>query len=146
MAENQTRPTKESVTAFIKKIPDAARRADAETLLTMLQKATKEKPMMWGPAIIGFGSYHYIYDTGREGDMPLVGFSPRKSGTAIYVNGGFPESDELRTQLKQRPRGCLNIKKLEAIDQKVLEKLVIKSVAATKKKYDHQGTIKSRSS
>ena len=133
MAENQTKPTKESVTAFIKKITDPARRADAETLLAMLQKATKVKPVMWGPAIVGFGSYHYKYETGREGDMPLVGFSPRKAGTAIYVQGGFPESDELRAQLKQRPKGCLNIKKLTDVDQKVLEKLVTKSVAATKK-------------
>ena len=136
MAENQTKPTKENVTAFIKKIPDAGRRADAETLLTMLQKATKEKPVMWGPAIIGFGSYHYSYDTGREGDMPLVGFSPRKAGTAVYLQSDFPESDGLRAKLKQRPRGCLNIKKLAAVDQKLLETLVTKSVAATKKKYD----------
>ena len=136
MAENQTKPTKQKASEFIAKITDATRRADAKTLAAMMEKITKEKPVMWGPAIVGFGSYHYVYDTGREGDMPLVSFSPRKSGMAVYVNGGFPESDELRAQLKQRPKGCLNIKKLEAIDHKVLEKLVTKSVAATKKKYD----------
>jgi hypothetical protein len=136
MAENQTKPTKESVTAFIDKIADPARRADAQTLLGLLRKVTKEKPMMWGPAIIGFGSYHYVYDTGREGDMPLVGFSPRKGGTAIYVNGGFPESDALRAKLKQRPRGCLNVKSLATVDLKTLETLVAKSVVSTRKKHD----------
>lgn len=135
MAENQTKPTKDSAAAFIKKITDPARRADAEALLAMLQKATKEKPVMWGPAIVGFGSYHYAYETGREGDMPVVGFSPRKAGMAIYLQSDFPESDALRAKLKQRPRGCLNIKKLATIDQKVLETLVTKSVAATRKKY-----------
>lgn len=136
MAENQTNPTKESVAKFIDAIPDATRKADAKTLLAMMQKVTKEKPVMWGPAIIGFGSYHYVYDTGREGDMPLVSFSPRKAGTAIYVNGGFPESDALREKLKQRPRGCLNIKSLAAVDQKSLKTLVTKSVAFTRKKHD----------
>ena len=136
MAENQTKATKQSVTEFIAKIPDATRRSDAKTLVTLMQKVTKQKPVMWGPAIVGFGTYHYVYDTGREGDMPLVSFSPRKAGMALYVNGGFPESDALRKELKQRPKGCLNIKSLAAIDQKVLEKLVAKSVAATRKKYD----------
>jgi len=136
MAENQTKATKQNVSDFIAKIPDATRRADAKTLVALMQKVTKQKPVMWGPAIVGFGSYHYVYDTGREGDMPLVSFSPRKAGMALYVSGGFPQSDELRAQLKQRPKGCLNIKSLAAVDQKVLEKLVTKSVAATKKKHD----------
>jgi hypothetical protein len=135
MAENQTKPTKQKATDFINAIPDPVRRADAKTLATMMQKITKEKPTMWGPAIVGFGSYHYVYDTGREGDMPLVSFSPRKAGMAVYVNGGFPESDALRAKLKQRPRGCLNIKSLAAIEQKDLETLVTKSVAATRKKH-----------
>jgi len=136
MPENQTKPTKESVTAFINKIADPARRADAKLLMGLLQKVTKEKPVMWGPAIVGFGSYHYVYDTGREGDMPLVGFSPRKAGTAIYVNGGFPESDSLRAKLKQRPKGCLNVKNLATIDLNILETLVAKSVVSTRKKHD----------
>jgi hypothetical protein len=137
MAENQTKPTKEKVEEFIAKIPDTTRRADAKTLVAMMQKVTKEKPMMWGPAIVGFGSYHYVYDTGREGDMPLISFSPRKTATAVYVQGGFPESEALRAQLKQLPKGCLNIKKLADIDHKVLEKLIAKSVAAQKKRNRH---------
>ena len=136
MADNQTKPTKVSVSSFINAITDDNRRDDAKTLVKLMQKVTGEKPTMWGPAIIGFGSYHYVYDTGREGDMPLVSFSPRKAGTAVYVNGGFPESDALRAKLKQRPKGCLNIKSLAAVDQKTLETLVTKSVAATRKKHD----------
>src|SRR3954466_12054332 len=136
MADNQTKPTKQKATEFINAIPDPVRRADAKPLAAMMQKITKEKPTMWGPAIVGFGSYHYVYDTGREGDMPLVSFSPRKAGTAVYVNGGFPDSDTLRAKLKQRPKGCLNIKSLAGVDQKVLETLVTKSVSATRKKYD----------
>lgn len=136
MAENQIKPTQQKVSDFVAKIPDATRRADAQTLIAMMQKVTKEKPVMWGPAIVGFGSYHYVYETGREGDMPLVSFSPRKAGTAIYVCGGFPESDSLRAALKQRPKGCLNVKSLAKIDQKVLETLVTKSVATAKKSHD----------
>jgi hypothetical protein len=136
MPENQTKPTKLKVSSFIDAIPDATRRADAKTLIAMMQKVTGEKPVMWGPAIIGFGSYHYVYDTGREGDMPLVSFSPRKAGTALYVSGGFPESDALRAKLKQRPKGCLNIKRLGDSDPKTLETLVTKSVAFTRKRHE----------
>jgi uncharacterized protein DUF1801 len=135
MSENQTKPTKQKAADFINAIPDPTRRADAKTLATMMQKITKEKPTMWGPSIVGFGSYHYVYDTGREGDMPLVSFSPRKAGMAVYVSGGFPESDALRAKLKQRPKGCLNVKSLASIDHTVLETLVTKSVSATRKKY-----------
>src|SRR5882762_5293382 len=76
MAENKTKPTKLSVTAFIHALTDPARRADAKALLKLMQSAAGEKPKMWGPSIIGFGSYHYKYDSGREGEMPLAGFSP----------------------------------------------------------------------
>ncbi len=82
MAENKTRPTKLSVAAFINALTDPARRADAKTLIKLMQRATGEKPQMWGPSIIGFGSYHYTYESGREGDMPIVGFSPRKAATS----------------------------------------------------------------
>src|SRR3954466_9681281 len=121
MAENQTRPTKESVSAFIDAIPDAAKRADAKTLIALLQKVTKEKPVMWGPAIIGFGSYHYVYETGREGDMPLVGFSPRKAATMLYLQKDFPGSKPLLDKLGYKGKGCVSIKKLSGVDQKTLE-------------------------
>ena len=79
MAENKTLATKASVGAFVDKIADPAKRADAKALVKLMQKATGEKPAMWGPSIVGFGSYHYVYESGREGDMPLVGFSPRNA-------------------------------------------------------------------
>jgi hypothetical protein len=87
---------------------------------------------MWGPSIIGFGSYHYKYDTGREGDMPVVGFSPRKPATVLYGMRGSSESEALIAKLGKHTtgKGCLYIKKLADVDQKVLEALVVKSVAA----------------
>src|ERR1700676_3420932 len=78
MADNKTKPTKLSVPAFIDVLTEETKRADAKALVKLMQSATGEKPKMWGPSIIGFGSYHYVYETGREGDMPLIGFSPRK--------------------------------------------------------------------
>jgi uncharacterized protein DUF1801 len=137
MTENKTKPTKSSVSAFVNSLTDETRRADAKTLVKLLQSATGEKPTMWGPAIIGFGSYHYVYDTGREGDMPLVGFSPRKAATVLYINMSFSGAKALLSKLgKHSAHGtCLNIKKLADVDRKVLEQLIVKSVAARRKKH-----------
>jgi hypothetical protein len=137
MAENKTKPTKSSVNGFINSLTDDTRRADAKTLVKLLQSATGEKPTMWGPAIIGFGSYHYVYDTGREGDMPLVGFSPRKAATVLYINTSFSGAKALLSKLgKHSAHGiCLNIKKLADVDQKVLAALAEKSAAAVRKKH-----------
>ena len=132
MAENQTKPTKLSVSAFLDALTDETRRSDAKALVKLMQRATGEKPTMWGPAIIGFGSYHYTYESGREGDMPLAGFSPRKAATVVYGMTGFSDSDALRAKLGKHTTGagCLYIKKLADVDQKVLETLILKSVAA----------------
>src|SRR6478735_3909601 len=132
MAENKTKATKVSVAAFIDMITDQNRRADAKALVKLMQKATGEKPKMWGPSIIGFGSYHYKYDSGREGDMPLTGFSPRKAATVLYLMGGFKDSQALLAGLGKHTTGksCLYIKKLADVDRQVLEALVVKSVAA----------------
>jgi len=92
MADNKTQPSKVSVTAFIEALPDPAKRSDAKLLIKLMQSATGEKPTMWGTSIIGFGSYHYKYESGREGDMPLIGFSPRKAATVLY---GIPGSATL---------------------------------------------------
>src|SRR5579862_4892171 len=88
MAENKTKPTKVSVSAFIDGLTDEAKRADAKALVKLMQGATGEKPKMWGPSIIGFGTYHYKYESGREGDMPIVGFSPRKAANVLYGVAG----------------------------------------------------------
>src|SRR5580700_3699501 len=109
MAENKTKPTKLSVAAFIDALPEPMRRADAKALVDLMQEATGEKPKMWGPSIIGFGSYHYRYESGREGDMPLVGFSPRKPANVLYGVTGFRDSETLLTKLGKYTtgKGCL---------------------------------------
>ena len=136
MAENKTKPTKVSVAGFLAAIPDAARRADAEVLVRMMRKATGKPPKMWGPSIIGFGSYHYIYDSGREGDMPVVGFSPRKPAHVLYVRAGSGHLDTLLPKLGKHTtgKGCLYIKKLADVDLKVLEQLIEKAAKTAGKK------------
>ena len=128
MADNKTKPTKISVAAFIDAITDQSRRTDAKALVKLMQKASGEKPKMWGPSIIGFGSYHYTYDSGREGDMPVVAFSPRKAATVLY---GLSEAEALLPKLGKhtRGKGCVYIKKLADVDQKVLETIAAKAVA-----------------
>lgn len=131
MAENKTKATKLSVAAFLDAIGDEKQRADAKALVKMMQRATGEKPAMWGPSIVGFGTYHYVYESGREGDMPLVGFSPRKAATVLYglMGGG---ADALLGKLGKHTtgKGCLYIKRLAEVDQEVLSAMVVKAVAA----------------
>jgi Domain of unknown function (DU1801) len=129
MADNKTKPTKLSVAAFVDALTDDTRRADAKALVKLMQSATGEKPKMWGPSIIGFGSYHYTYESGREGDMPLAGFSPRKAATVLYGMTGFSDSAALLAKLGKHTTGggCLYIKKLADVDRKVLEALVLKA-------------------
>jgi hypothetical protein len=136
MADNQTKPTKLSVAAFIDALTDETKRADAKALVKLMQSATGEKAEMWGPSIIGFGSYHYTYESGREGDTPLAGFSPRKAATVLYGVTGSSHSEALLGRLGKHTtgKGCLYIKKLADVDQKVLETLVTKSVAAKRKR------------
>lgn len=132
MANNKTKPTSLSVAAFIGAITDPTRRADAKALIKLMQSAAGEKPRMWGPSIIGFGSYHYKYESGREGDMPLIGFSPRKTATVLYNVTGSADSKALLPKLGKHTtgKGCLYIKKLADVDQQVLKAIVVKSVAA----------------
>lgn len=123
--------------AFIDGIKDPIQRADARALVKMMQSVTGEKPKMWGPAIIGFGSYHYRYETGREGDMPVISFSPRKAATVLYNMTGSGDSRALLAKLGKHTAGgaCLYIKKLAAVDQQVLETLAMKSVAVIRARY-----------
>jgi hypothetical protein len=131
MADNKTKATKLSVAAFIDTLTDETKRADAKALVKLMQSATGEKPAMWGPSIIGFGSYHYTYETGREGDMPIIGFSPRKAATVLY-GLGISDAQTLLAKLGKHTtgKGCVYVKKLADVDRKVLETLVNKSVAA----------------
>jgi hypothetical protein len=132
MAENKTKPTKLSVAAFINALPDPVRRADAKTLAKLMQNAFGEKPRLWGPSIIGFGSCHYKYDSGREGDMPVIAFSPRKAATVLYGLIGSSETKLLLPKLGKHStgKGCLYIKKLSDVDLQTLEVMIVKSLAA----------------
>jgi hypothetical protein len=134
MADNKTKPTKLSVASFIDALTDEIRRADAKVLIKLMQNTTGEKPKMWGPSIIGFGSYHYKYESGREGDMPLVGFSPRKAATVLYGVTGLDGAETFLAKLGKHTtgKGCLYIKNLADVDQKVLQALIVKSVTATR--------------
>ena len=136
MAENKTKPTNVSVAAFIGALTDDTQRADAKALVKLMQKATGEKAKMWGSSIIGFGAYHYTYGSGREGDMPIVGFSPRKAATVLYIQAGASTSQPLMAKLGKHTtgKGCLYIKKLADVDLKVLEELIDKAVAARRAK------------
>ncbi len=132
MAENKTRPTKLSVAAFINALSEPTRRADAKALVKLMQSATEEKPKMWGPSIVGFGSCHYKYESGREGDMPVVAFSPRKAATVLYGMIGFSEAAALLARLGKYKtgKGCLYIKNLADVDQLALKALLAKALAA----------------
>ena len=137
MADNKTKPTKLSVAAFIDALTDQTRRTDAKALVKLMQNAAGEKPKMWGPSIIGFGSYHYRYDSGREGDMPLIAFSPRKAATVLYNLTGFDEAEALLAKLGKHTtgKGCLYIKKLADVDEKALESLVVQALVALRARY-----------
>jgi hypothetical protein len=134
MADNKTKPTQLSVPAFIDSLPDPAKRADAKELIKLMQSATGEKPKMWGPSIVGFGSYRYKYESGREGEMLVVGFSPRKAANVLYGLKASGKSETLLPNLGKHTtgKGCVYIKKLADVDRKVLAKLVTESVAATR--------------
>ena len=130
MAENKTKPTEASVEEFLSSVPDDRRRADARTLLDLMRDVTGAEPRMWGPSIIGFGDYHYRYESGREGDWFLAGFSPRKANLVVYIMSGFPRHAELMAQLGKHRTGksCLYINKLDDVDLDVLRELVRRSV------------------
>src|SRR5271163_1100368 len=134
MTENKTKATKVSVAGFIDAVADRSRRSDAKALVKLMQSAAGEKPKMWGPSIIGFGSHHYKYESGREGDMPLIGFSPRKAATVLYGMIGSDDCIALLPKLGKHTtgKGCLYIKKLADVDQQVLKAMAVKSVAATR--------------
>jgi len=128
MAENKTKATQASVAGFIKSLPDH-RRADAEALVKLMQSVSREKPKIWGSSIIGFGSYHYRYDSGREGDMPLLCFSPRKSANVVYNMGSSEKSLLERLGKHSLSGSCLHIEKLSDVDAKVLRTLLSNSLA-----------------
>lgn len=135
MSDPKTRPTDASVRAFLDGVGDDQRRADCYAVLDLMREVTGEEPVLWGPSIVGFGSYHYRYASGREGDWMLTGFSPRKRELTLYVMAGFKRYDELMARLGSYRTGksCLYLKRLTDVDVDVLRDLVAASVAHMRK-------------
>ena len=137
MAQLKTTQNEADVNAFLDAVENPRRRADARQVLDLIQRVTGEPPKMWGTSIVGFGSYHYRYASGREGDWPMVGFSPRKQNLVIYIMPGFSDYGELLGRLGKCRTGksCLYINKLDDVDLTRLEELVRESVAEMKRRY-----------
>jgi len=133
---NKSTENKNSVTDFIKSVPDEQRKKDAFALIEIIKKQSGFEAKMWGSAIIGFGSYHYKYESGREGDAPLVGFSPRKNEFALYIPN-FEKKEELLKEFGKHKtaKACVYIKKVEDINIEVLKKMVTHSIRFLKAKY-----------
>lgn len=133
-AELKTKVNDASVMTFIEGVADEQKRNDCFEILKLMKQVTKEEPKMWGASIVGFGSYHYIGKSGREGDWMLTGFSPRKQNLTLYLMGGFEAYADLLKKLGKFTTsvGCLYIKKLDDVDKKVLKELVQASVKRMK--------------
>jgi hypothetical protein len=130
MAELKTQPNDQSVEAFLNGVTDEKQRQDSFAVLELMKKLTGAEPKMWGTSIVGFGSYHYKYASGREGDWFLTGFSPRKQSLTLYIMAGFSRHDTLMSKLGKFKTGksCLYIKRLEDVDRDVLKELIKESV------------------
>ena len=130
MAEAKTKPTNESVKDFLNRVPDVEKREDCFTVLKMMEEITGDKPKMWGPSIVGFGSWSYKYASGHEGDWPIAAFSPRKKDLTLYLMMGFEKHTELMEKLGKHSTGksCLYIKRLSDIHLPTLKKLIKTSI------------------
>ena len=137
MAELKTKENDASVSDFIDSIVDEEKRNDCIQVLSLMKKVTRKEPKMWGASMVGFGTYHYVYASGRQGDWFVTGFAPRKNDLTLYIMPGFSECSELLEQLGKYKLGksCLYLKNLKNIDLKILEKLIRQSVKEMKKKY-----------
>ncbi len=135
MAELKTKPNEQSVEAFLNSVEDEKKRQDCLTILEIMKQITKAEPQMWGTSMVGFGTYHYKYESGREGDWFVAGFSPRKQNLALYIMAGFSRYDELLSKLGKFKTGksCLYINKIADIDLKILKELITQSVAYVSK-------------
>jgi len=135
--ETKTRPNEVSAADFIAAVENPQRRADAETLSTLFEEISGEPPVMWGPSIIGFGRYHYRYDSGHEGDAARIGFSPRKAQTVVYIVPGFTARADLIMRMGKVKSGgsCLYISRLDRIDMDALRELAVWSLDDMREKY-----------
>ena len=137
MVKNKTIETSTSVKEFIYAIKEESKRKDSHSLIELIQKQTGIEPKMWGSGIVGFSSYHYKYDSGQEGDSPLVAFSPRVSAITLYLSGHFEKREELLEKLgkHKRDKGCIYIKSLDSINIGTLEKMIINHIKHIKEMY-----------
>ena len=137
MSTLKTQQNDADVEGFLAAVENDRRREDSFTVLELMKRITGEKPRMWGTSIVGFGSYHYRYASGREGEWPRIGFSPRKQSLTIYVMPGFSTYDELLSRLGKHRTGksCLYVNKLADIDMDVLEQLVVSSLETMRERY-----------
>lgn len=137
MAKIKTTETSKSVVGFINSVNDEIKRKDSFQIIKIMQKQTGFEPKMWGPSIIGFGNYHYKYNSGHEGDMPLAAFSPRSTAIVFYLGENFENKDELLQGLGKHRTGkvCVYIKRMEDIDVSVLEKMIANSIKHTQSLY-----------
>jgi hypothetical protein len=137
MARNKTTETENSIIDFINTAPDEAKRKDAFELLEIMQEVTGFEPKMWGSGIIGYGKYHYRYESGHEGDAPLAGFSPRKDAISLYLTSSFEDKQELLSKFGKHKagKGCIYIKKLTDIDLEILKSMISASVKEIQKLY-----------
>lgn len=137
MSEPKTTKTDASVTDFLNGVEPERKREDSFAIVELMQDVTGKQPAMWGSSIVGFGSYHYKYASGREGDWPAVGFSPRKQNLTLYIMGGFNGHEELLEKLGKHStgKGCLYIKRLEDVDQPTLRELIKRSVKLVNERY-----------
>ncbi len=138
MSDLKTKPSRNSVQVFLKGVENETRRKDARELLTIMKEITSKRPVMWGDKLVGFGSYHYKYASGREGDWLVTGFSPGKQNLTVYIMNGFSDYQDLLGKLGKHKtaKSCLYINKLEEIDKKVLKRLITRSIKDMKKLYD----------
>lgn len=138
MAENKTKPTSASVSEFVRAIDDPRMRADARKVAAMMRRATGKRAKMWGSSIVGYGTYHYRYDSGREGDFMLTGYSPRKQALTVYILAGFKRFEPLMKKLGKYKTGksCLYIRQLADVDEAVLEQLIAESVRYMRANYE----------
>lgn len=136
-SQNKTVPTDASVRAYLDAIDDPVRRQDCERITAMMERLAGARPVMWGGSIVGFGSYHYRYDSGREGDAPLIGFSSRKGDISVYLSCDDPPLQDMRDKLGRHKMGkaCLYLRRLDDVDQGVLEEMVAHSAAVTRARY-----------
>ncbi len=137
MATQKTLPTDNNVKTFLDSVPDEKKRQDCYKALELMQKATGYPAVMWGPSIVGFGSYHYKYESGHEGDAPLTGFSPRKEALTFYLMPDNEQREELLQRLGKHKasKGCIYVKKLADIDTEVLKELAVATVKSLQAKY-----------